>query len=228
MKIPEDKTVRPGLFSINSDNVDFAARQNSIFEQLNVAELNRVNEPKPSYVESDSDEDSPMTNPIIQRQSKNQFFGQKNVFKTPKVPLKRALAASRIPDHLINPHKWTKYSLEDVTSEHMSERANTTAALSFLKELANRKEEAETDMGVVEKKIVFQKSVIVQNKLDDDGQEEKMRFRSTKVIMPEYVVGQKIKFEKKKRSTKAGKNVAATKLLKLDHLMEEEDDADSN
>lgn len=210
------------LFSINSDNKDFAARQKDIFAQLNVAEMNRINDQQSKTTESESsrsyvEDKSEKTEKTIPKQ----FRGQKSIFKTPSIPLRRSLAASRIPDYRKNPHKWTKYSLEDVKNEDMSERSNTAAALSFLKEIESRKEqeqEMETDG---EKKIVFQKSVVIQKKLSDEKDEEKLRFRGSKVVMPEYVVGQKIKNAKKKKSTKTA---SATKELKLDHLMQEEED----
>lgn len=214
------------LFSINSDNEDFAARQRNIFAQLNVAEVNRINEQSTAGAESDSNnssggEDAEPTHPTPQKSITSHFRGRKSIFKTPSLPLKKSLAASRIPDYRKNPHKWTKYSLEDVDT---SERSNTAGALSFLKEIESRKaqNEMENDDGGGEKKIVFQRSVTVKNKLDDGREEEKLRFRSSKVVMPEYVVGQKIKnLKNKKKGTKAN---SASKELRLDHLMEEEDE----
>ncbi|KAK3102759.1 hypothetical protein FSP39_013716 [Pinctada imbricata] len=38
------------------------------------------------------------------------------------------------PDHKLHPEKYTKYSLEDVSSEDMSNASNTKAALAFLEE----------------------------------------------------------------------------------------------
>ena len=40
----------------------------------------------------------------------------------------------RTPDYKTNPGKWTKYSLEDVGNEDMSESSNTRAAFAFLEE----------------------------------------------------------------------------------------------
>lgn len=218
--MPEEKNASSALFTIGSDNKDFAARQKSIFDQLNVAELNRINEQKNKITEPTITEDTEEVTVTTQKSITNQFRGQKSIFKTPSIPLRKALASSRIPDHCVNPHKWTKYSLEDVKSEDMSERSNTAAAFAFLKEIESRKGNIQMETSDVEKKIVFQKSVMVQHKLEDGREEEKTRFKSSKLIMPEYLVGQKIKNEKKKRSTKS-KN--PTKQLKLDHLMEEGD-----
>lgn len=220
IKMPEEKYASSTLFSIGSDNKDFAARQKNIFDQLNVAELNRINEQKSKITEPTNSEDIEEADVKTEKSITKQFRGQKSIFKTPSIPLRKALASSRIPDHSVNPHKWTKYSLEDVKSEDMSERSNTAAAFSFLKEIESRKGKAEMETSNLEKKIVFQKSVMVQHKLEDGQEEEKTRFKSSKLIMPEYIVGQKIKNEKKKRSTKS-KN--PTKQLRLDHLMEDEE-----
>lgn len=40
----------------------------------------------------------------------------------------------RTPDYKMNPEKWTKYSLEDVDNEDMTESSNTKAAFAFLEE----------------------------------------------------------------------------------------------
>jgi Tumour suppressing sub-chromosomal transferable candidate 4 len=41
-------------------------------------------------------------------------------------------------DHRRNPQSWTKYSLADVTTDQLSDRSNTSAALDFLKQLRRR------------------------------------------------------------------------------------------
>ena len=41
-------------------------------------------------------------------------------------------AAAKKPDYVLNPHKWKKYTLEDVPEAHMSPGANFQAAFSFL------------------------------------------------------------------------------------------------
>lgn len=43
------------------------------------------------------------------------------------------------PDPRRNPRNWTKYSLADVTTDQLSDRSNTSAALDFLKELRRGK-----------------------------------------------------------------------------------------
>src|SRR5699024_3675435 len=104
-----------------------------------------------------------------------------------------------IPDFKKNPHKWKKYSLADVKDEDMSDRSNTKTALSFLNELKSRNimDTSDSESTSEEpRKIVFNKlpSTLKTTSLNNK-EEVKSSFRSSKVVMPEYVVGQKVKKE---------------------------------
>lgn len=50
-----------------------------------------------------------------------------------------------LADHRRNPQNWTKYSLADVTTDQLSDRSNTSAALDFLKQLRRRNAAAARD-----------------------------------------------------------------------------------
>lgn len=142
-----------------------------------------------------------------------------------------------------NPHKWTKYSLEDVDT---SDRSNTAAAFSFLREIESQKRDQQQheDDGdgptEFKAKVHFNRSVKLQARLEEvdkppPTEEDKPKVKGCKVVMPEYVVGQK---PKKSRSGKVGGGAAAagggsskrdrSSELKLDHLMEEEDDEEDD
>lgn len=140
-----------------------------------------------------------------------------------------------------NPHKWTKYSLEDVDT---SDRSNTAAAFSFLREIESQKrDQQQTDQdeeGPTEfkSKVRFNRSVKLQARLEEvdkppPTEEDKPKVKGCKVVMPEYVVGQK---PKKSRPVKVGVGAAGggsskrdrSSELKLDHLMEEEDDEEDD
>ena len=55
-------------------------------------------------------------------------------------PAPDRLRTAAAPDHhRRNPQNWTKYSLEDVTTDQLSDRSNTSAALDFLKLLKRNK-----------------------------------------------------------------------------------------
>lgn len=197
------------LFSICGSNEEFSARQKNVFDQLNTLETNRFNSANSFFNEAN---DLPTIN-RMQRRITKQFRGKESIFKKP----------NKIPDYCVHPHKWTKYSLEDVRSEDMSERGNTAAAMSFLKEIKKRKEnenDTDTDTNVGEK-IVFKKSIALKSSKSDVQtlEEGEKSFRNSKVVMPEYVIGQKVKKQKNKKQSEIR---SSSKQLKLDHLLEED------
>ncbi|XP_018567300.1 protein TSSC4 [Anoplophora glabripennis] len=208
-------------FSLKVTNADFAERQKNVFDQLKVLENSRKNTGNHNSVETEEQVDPNRRN---QRSITKHFRGKESIFKKPQnVAPKNYI--NRIPDFKKNPHKWTRYSLDDVREEDISDKGNTKAALSFLKELEERKsQEMDCDQEQVDqpvKKIIFKKhtSTVIGPKDDENPDTCKPSFRSSKVVMPEYVVGQKMKKEKKNKSLKAGKG----KELKLDHLFESEE-----
>ncbi|XP_038120616.1 uncharacterized protein LOC6030977 isoform X2 [Culex quinquefasciatus] len=152
---------------------------------------------------------------------------------------RKASSSGRRP-RLKNPHKWTKYSLEDVDT---SDRSNTAAAFSFLREIESQKrdqQQHEDEEGPTEfkSKVRFNRSVKLQARLEEvdkppPTEEDKPKVKGCKVVMPEYVVGQK---PKKSRPVKVGGGAAGggsskrdrSSELKLDHLMEEEDDEEDD
>lgn len=144
----------------------------------------------------------------------------------------------------MNPHKWKRYSLSDAD---ISDRTNTSAAFAFLKEIERRKDlKDDPDDDEMDGKITFkrksanrapkfQRSAPLRNAIEssepqNDDIDAKPILKGSKVVMPEYVIGQKSKDKKRKatssktseKSASEGKNT-----LKLQHLMDEEDeDAD--
>lgn len=209
-------------FSFKETNEDFAQRQKNVFDQLKVLENNRKNTRSSNSMELDDEVDANRRN---QRSITKHFRGKESIFKKPQ-NLTPKNFINRIPDFKKNPHKWTRYSLDDVKDEDISDKGNTKAALSFLKELEERKNvDMDCDQEKTEeapKKIIFKKhtSTMVCPKQEENPDTSKPSFRSSKVVMPEYVVGLKMKKEKKNKSIKAGKG----RELKLDHLFEKEED----
>lgn len=199
--------------------------------------------------------------------------GKQSIFKRPELPITKCLKSRRPnPDYSvrytfyltvvcksvscyiyihisipqINPHKWQKYSLNDAD---ISDRTNTAAAFTFLKELAERNsltnEEdllwIDSDESNSSRPIKFNKrksddghhSSLAELKDDLDGKERcdaTSTMKGTKVLASEYVVGQpKPKFNKSKRMRNdAGKVVpsSGTVALRLDHLLDDEDECD--
>nr|KAF7416651.1 hypothetical protein H0235_011182 [Vespula pensylvanica] len=173
------------------------------------------------------------------------FRGRQSIFKRLEEPAPRSIYRS-IPDYHRNPHKWTKYNLDDVSNEDMTDRSNTRAALSFLRELKARKmqeRKLKNKMDIDEtisdandsnvsfkskqvqstSKVEFKKPKPRSIKSENSSTvivnpEDKPTFRNCKVIMPEYVVGQKqIKKAKKNRIPQ---NICPSTKIKLDHLQE--------
>uniref|UniRef100_A0A6P7FP52 U5 small nuclear ribonucleoprotein TSSC4 n=1 Tax=Diabrotica virgifera virgifera TaxID=50390 RepID=A0A6P7FP52_DIAVI len=212
-------------FTLKSANADFALRQKNVFDQLLVLEPNLDRRPtRQDDTEMDVDEDdvhSKVSTPKEQRAITRRLRGKESIFKKPQNPVSKNYM-KKIPDFKKNPHKWTRYSLEDVNDEDMSDRSNTKTALSFLEELKERKisevpsDDSEKDQP---QKIVFKKQRRHESnpsETKEDPDSLKATFRSSKVVMPEYVVGQKLKKDKKKKRVEKGRE------LKLDHLLEDE------
>lgn len=107
-------------------------------------------------------------------------------------------APKRVPDHVLHPEKWTKYSLEEDGTEKSAgmtgDALNRHAALSFMDEIRRRKEnsnrsgELESDVEMAEKHV-FSKSA-VKHKMEVDEIPPKSLFVEGVNIMPEYVIGQ--------------------------------------
>lgn len=125
----------------------------------------------------------------------------------PQAPKK---APKHVPDHVLHPEKWTKYSLEDDGTEKNTgmtgDALNRHVALSFMDEIRKRKEspekhtESESDVEMSEKHV-FSKSVI-KHKMQVDESNSKSQFAEGVNVMPEYVVGESpAKTPKKERST---------------------------
>merc|ERR1719245_132865 len=61
----------------------------------------------------------------------------------------------KVPDHVKNPEKYTKYSLKDVPE--LSDRSNSAAAFDFLRNLKENKDEETEPPADLSQKIVFKK-----------------------------------------------------------------------
>ncbi|XP_032675222.1 protein TSSC4 [Odontomachus brunneus] len=188
---------------------------------------------------------------LKRRRETRKFCGKESMFKRPEGRAPRATFRG-VPDYHRNPHKWIKYSLADVSNEDMTEQSNTQAAMSFLRELKarRRREEAdEPDEMDIEpcdldaqdcnetmfkhkkrtstSQVVFRKP---QTKQTEDSPEvvnestEKPMFRSSKIILPEYVIGQR---QKKIRPNRLVIKGNRTKELRLDHLEEPDEEGDN-
>lgn len=167
----------------------------------------------------------------------------------PKKPGRRL--PHRVPDHVVHPEKWTKYSLEeDGTSSYQGvsgDVANRNIALSFLDDLRKRrssetKGETTSNEPIVRddnRKIVFSKDAVLKSKAEMDvtkavelSAESQSRVKGRVNVMPEYVVGQTPKKCSKARVAKCSDagSAAADKTeldVGLEHLQEQDQPTES-
>ena len=194
-------------FKINTTDECFIARSNSIFDHIDKIENNLKDD---AYM--DVDDQHVEQNTDLEAMY---YKGQRSMFKVPLAPISRCLPSRGQPDYKINPHKWKKYSLRDV--ELTTDRGNSVAALNFLSELQKHKgDEGTTSKKRSGDKITFRK---VEDVCRDEDECKKSEFRRSKVIMPEYVVGEK---SRKRRKTVGKCTESVSAPIVLDHLLEEE------
>lgn len=200
-------------FNLSSTHKSFNDKQRDLFK-----ELDKISVTLPQHIINDMPDDNEYRDNSFNQPSLRRLRGRESIFKRPEVVPKRRLSRFRTPNFQRYPHKWTKYSLDDVTDEHMSETSNRRAALTFLKELESRNvPDATSAMDTLPDKITFQKTKLTSDSNDDVPTQT---FKNSKVMMPEYVVGQKIK---KQRKNKERSKISISKELKLTHLLDEDD-----
>ncbi|XP_060535298.1 U5 small nuclear ribonucleoprotein TSSC4 [Cylas formicarius] len=218
-------------FRLNSGDSDFRNRQKKIFDQLFVLESNQKasNNDTGTLIQDDiMSEDLEPQKSYIREKSKvtraetKHFKGRESIFKKPQNPAPRNYV-NRMPDFKKNPHKWTRYSLEGV--DDITEESNTKSAMSFLKELAERKkiesgmEEESEELEELPSKIIFKRRFLKREHTTHQTAENKSSFENSRLVMAEYVVGQEVK-AKRSKLNKPKKGVE----LKLDHLTAYEDE----
>lgn len=204
-------------------------RQKSLFNTLKEAEAQY------SFSKSNKVNDAPCYGGEVDKRTyrklkheMKQFRGKESIFKRPEASIKDCLRAKTIPDYIKNPKRWVYYSLEDVTQDQMSEKTNTATALALMQKL--EQETVKPDMEIdsddaLFKKPIFQVSSTVKKPVSVP--DEKTVFKNNKIIMPEYVVGQKVpKKEKKARKLpkKSTDSDAKKASLVLNHLFEDDVD----
>ncbi|KYQ57690.1 Protein TSSC4 [Trachymyrmex zeteki] len=236
-------------FTLRGGDAAFANRQQALFDQLLIAENKCNKHDKPETDNTEMSERRKRPAPSDDRRQKREtkrFSGKESIFKRPEGPAPRTNFRN-IPDYHRNPHKWVKYSLDDVSSEDMTEHSNTQAAMSFLRELKARRKKEEIDecgeemdieiceSNSTETRFKFKKRAsssqitfkkprtreIMENIAEPD---DKPIFKSSKIILPEYVIGQKPK--KTCKQNRPVIKVDRSKELRLDHLQEPDEEED--
>lgn len=225
-------------FSLTGGDADFANRQKSVFDQLgSISVPSSSTTSTVTFDDFKSRQDSSSRRSSRDRQDSSrkrsretkQFRGQESLFKRPEPPPPWRRGGGRMPDHRRNPQGWTHYSLGDVSSDDMSDRTNTSTALSFLNELKKRKDTDDNEDGMEmdgkQQTLQFKRPVRKRNEVEvfrpsaerSDSQES--QFRGSKRVMPEYVVGQKIGKNVKRGGAKVKDEAKQnTKEMTLSHL----------
>lgn len=202
-------TMPDTTFKINTTDECFMARSNNIFDHID-----RIK----SSLKDDTHMD--VDNQHIEQKTDIEakyYKGRGSMFKVPQAPISRCLPSRRQPDYKINPHKWKKYSLEDV--ELTTDKGNSVVALNFLSELQSQRKENECKtIKCSGDKIQFRK---VENAPGNENKSEKSEFQRSKVIMPEYVVGERVR---KQRKTISRCSESVSTPIVLDHLLEDENE----
>ena len=116
---------------------------------------------------------------------------------------------NRTPDYIQNPHKWTKYNLED--TPEVNDRNNKCIALSVMNELNSRKldEKEIMDDSDNDQKIIFKKPCKDNKNLDNNSSTSNNSSESN--ISKDVIETEK---ETKKKIKKSSKSE-----IKLDHLL---------
>lgn len=218
-------------FYVMSEDDDFSNRLKNTFSLLDAAVAEKEQK---EDAQKKSTMDQIIGNAKSQRSKMKQFRGKESIFKRPERPPPPRVNRN-IPDFKRNPHKWKKYTLGDVSEEEMSEKSNTAAAMSFLAELKSRKSEI-MEVSEETSKIVYtnpHKTVKSDNevvKTSSSGfptEEEGPCYKGCKLIMPEYVIGQKKSGNKNIKCSLSTIDLApASKQIKLSHLNEDEENSE--
>ncbi|KXJ27777.1 hypothetical protein AC249_AIPGENE9120 [Exaiptasia diaphana] len=114
---------------------------------------------------------------------------------SPDVARGKRRRPNQVPDHVLHPEKWTKYSLEEDGSESLgrlsANEVNRHAALSFLNEMKNRRKniEKEAYLSSDEKHHTFAKPC-AKDKDATSTDKEHATCKQGVNVMPEYVVEQ--------------------------------------
>lgn len=160
------------------------------------------------------------------------------VFKMPSsrnVPQKRKLTDDSqsfpkrrmTPDYQVHPERWTKYSLESVTDEDMSEATNKAAALDFLRERRQQRVVEEVEDVLTRRPILFQRRTTkaedhVSSMSESSEGDSGFTASTGKLIMPECVVGAKVATKKVWGNTPKRAKADA---VRLDYLNDYDDDS---
>ena len=132
----------------------------------------------------------------------------------------------------MNPNKYKKYDLSDVSKDQLSDRSNSRAAFDFLRQLKDRKNNDESNENPAEnseeRKVSFKKPSTFKKPSVESTSKPSAVQDGHKRILPEYEFGQKAKKSVVKLSDKTSEKSKnkSSKTISLSHLDEEDEDSD--
>lgn len=132
------------------------------------------------------------------------------------------------PDFKLHPEKWTKYSLEDVSEDDMSEATNKAAALEYLRERRSQSgDDADMDQadGGQARHVFHRRS---KDEVDVDTGVKQLISRPGKIVMPECVVGAKAPGRKPSVHKIGAQSVMAASSALSFHYDDDDDDEDGD
>lgn len=217
-------------FSLKGHDEAFSVRRESIFGSLPVVVL-KHNETLSLEASVTIEEDRDTSDDT------SVYKGEESMFKRPMPKLRTSSYLPRkfckvkriaTPDHKQNPHKWVRYNLS--TTSEITEKSNSAAAFSFLRELEERKRKLEPtenshDYSDSTDKILFKKPN-TSKELSDKTK----TYRDGKLCMPTFEFGSpkgEGHSKREKRIPKKDKSDTKDRTQTLlTHLQNIEDDSD--
>lgn len=176
-----------------------ASRISSVFDSLNGLEAKHQAWER-SRTESFLKDDPDVADDLAAKSSKSVDGVFKRPWTSPEGSCKRPRPGAKnvTPDFKLHPERWTRYSLESVSEDDMSEASNKAAALDYLRERRLLKEQSRQDGegmsgGAGTKHIFHKRSLEGDTEMEDDSAEPQLSHGQGpgKLIMPECVVGAK-------------------------------------
>lgn len=179
-----------------------ASRISSVFDSLNGLEAKHQAWER-SHTESFLKDDPDVADDLAAKSSKSVDGVFKRPWTSPEGPCKRPRPGARnvTPDFKLHPERWTRYSLESVSEDDMSEASNKAAALNYLRERRLLKEQSRQDgeeaSGGADctgtKHIFHKRSLEGDTEMEEDSAEPQLSHGQGpgKLVMPECVVGAK-------------------------------------
>jgi len=251
-------------FKLKSSSEEFDSRKKDIFANIDsLASKSASNTKQEKHEKSEErqprnirdNSDSRFYDARNNRNRTEDFKGRESIFRSPnesgwpparsrhdrKRPHGNPRGPKRTPDHVVNPNKYTKYDLSDVSKDQLSDRSNSRAAFDFLRQLKDRKKEEDNsnsdqdEQDFETRKVSFKKPFNFKKPSTPGSPKAELTSSAAvqdgnKRIMPECVVGQKskpksiVKSDDSSKTSEKSKIKKSSKTICLSHLDEEEDD----